>query len=153
MNQLQPDNVDTIVIHITVSDYGDVDTIDRWHREKGWSGIGYHFLITNCFPSRKKWEMKRPDPSSDGVVHNGRSTDWAGAHAKGHNWHTVSIALVGKKGAFTSRQLESAITLCKELKQKFPKINKVIGHFEVNEGKTCPDIDMDHFRELVTLEE
>lgn len=150
MNSLDPNKVDTIIIHITVSDYGDVATIDRWHKERGWSAIGYHFVITNCFPSRKRWEMKRPDPSSDGIVHEGRSTQFAGAHAKGHNWHTIGIALVGKKGAFTSRQIESAISKCEELKQQFPGINKIIGHFEVNEGKTCPDIDMDHFRELVT---
>ena len=153
MATLKPDKVDTIIIHITVSDYGDVETIDRWHRERGWAGIGYHYLITNCFPSRKKWEMKRPDLKSDGVVHKGRSLMHTGAHAKGHNSHSIGVALVGKKGAFTSRQIEAAINTCKALKERFSNIDKIIGHFEVNEGKTCPDIDMDYFRELVALEE
>ena len=153
MRQLDPNNVDTIVIHITVSFYGDVMTIDRWHRDRGWSAIGYHYLITNCFPSKKRWELKRPDPSMDGAVHEGRSIEFAGAHVKGHNWHSVGVALVGKNGAFTSRQLESAIRLCKELKHRFPKINTIVGHFELFDGKSCPDLDMDLFREMVTAEE
>lgn len=149
MAKLDPDSVDTIVIHITVSDYGDVATIDRWHKEKGWDGIGYHYLITNCFPSRTKWELKKPDPKFDGVVHAGRSIELAGAHVKGHNWHTIGVAMIGKKGAFTAKQLESAVRLCNELKERFPKINKIVGHFELNDGKSCPDLDMDHFRDLV----
>ena len=132
MATLKPENVDTIIIHITVSDYGDVDTIDRWHKDRGWAGIGYHFLITNCFAKRKHWERKQPVPSSDGVVHKGRSLQRTGAHAKGHNWHSIGIALVGKRGAFTSRQLESAIDLCKDLRIQFPNITKIIGHFEVD---------------------
>ena len=135
-----------------MSDYGDVETVDRWHKEKGWSGIGYHFLITNCFPSRKRWETKRPDVSADGVVYEGRPITSAGAHVKGHNWHSIGVALVGKKGAFTSKQLLSAVQLCKQLKEEFPGINKIVGHYELFDGKTCPDIDMDLFRELV-LEE
>lgn len=89
----------------------------------------------------------------DGAVHEGRSIEFAGAHVKGHNWHSVGVALVGKNGAFTSRQLESAIRLCKELKHRFPKINKIVGHFELFDGKSCPDLDMDLFREMVTAEE
>ncbi len=153
MATLKPDNVDTIIIHITVSEYGDVETIDRWHKERGWAGIGYHFLITNCFETSKQWERKQPNPKTDGVVHPGRSLNNTGAHAKGHNWHSVGVAIVGKRGAFTSRQIEAAIGLCKSLKMTFPNITKIIGHFEVDKhGKTCPDIDMDHFRELVKAE-
>ena len=142
--KLDPEEVDTIVIHITDSPYGDVDTINQWHLDRGWAGIGYHYLITNCFPTKSRWELKRPDLSSDGKVMLGRSTKQRGAHAKGHNWHSLGVAMVGKRGAFTARQLEAAVELCKALKVEFP-ITEIIGHFEVSD-KTCPDLDMDLFR-------
>lgn len=153
MRRLDPDRVDTIVIHITVSDYGDVETVDRWHKDRGWEAIGYHFLITNCFPSRKRWELKRPDPSSDGVGYTGRSTEFAGAHVKGHNSHSIGVAMVGKKGAFTSKQLDQAVKICIQMKKDFPNITKIVGHFELFDGKSCPDLDMDLFREMVETAE
>jgi hypothetical protein len=31
-----------IIIHCSDSEFGNVIQIDRWHRERGWKGIGYH---------------------------------------------------------------------------------------------------------------
>lgn len=151
MSILDPAAVDTIVIHITDSSWGDVAAVDEWHKDRGWAGIGYHHLITNCFPTRYRFEAKRPDLLSDGVVHIGRSEKYRGAHVKGHNWHSIGVALIGKHGLFTSKQLQSAINLCCELKEKYP-IERILGHFELFEGKTCPDLDMDLFREWVDLQ-
>lgn len=36
-----------IVIHHSASTTGSIAIIDREHKEKGWDGIGYHFLIGN----------------------------------------------------------------------------------------------------------
>ena len=52
--------------------------IDRWHRERGWLKIGYHYVI------------KR-----DGTVETGRELEEVGAHAKGHNAISVGICMVG----------------------------------------------------------
>ena len=65
-----------------------VKDIDRWHKERGWWGIGYHYLI------RK-----------NGIIEDGRPLTMVGAHAKGRN-HYVGIALVGY-GDFTPQQITS----------------------------------------------
>ena len=56
----------------------DAAEIDRWHRERGWLKIGYHFVI------------KR-----DGTIEEGRHVDEVGAHAKGHNSTSVSVCMIG----------------------------------------------------------
>jgi hypothetical protein len=38
---------DYIVIHHSASATGSIAIIDREHKEKGWDGIGYHFLVGN----------------------------------------------------------------------------------------------------------
>lgn len=146
---LVPSDVKFIVLHITDSPYGDVATVDRWHKDNGWEGIGYHFLITNCFPTKYRWETKRPDVTFDGVLHAGRDITHRGAHVRGKNWQSVGVAMVGKNGSFTSKQIETAINTCKDLLQDFPTATTVYGHFELDDHKTCPDLDMDLFREWV----
>ena len=34
-----------IIIHCSDSDFGDAQTIDLWHKQRGWKGIGYHYVI------------------------------------------------------------------------------------------------------------
>lgn len=55
-----------------------VREIERWHRERGFLAIGYHFLVA---------------PS--GRVYRGRPLDRMGAHVQGHNRGTVGICLLG----------------------------------------------------------
>jgi len=152
MTRLYQDKIDTIVIHITDSKYGDVSTIDQWHKERGWSGCGYHFVITNCFPTRYRYDTKHPILESDGKLHVGRLTNIQGAHVRGHNRHSIGVALVGRRGLFTSKQIETAIRLCETLKKQYPTISKILGHYELDDKKTCPDLDMDVFREFCKCE-
>ena len=66
-----------IIIHCSATREGrdyTVADIDRWHRERGFFCIGYHFVIYR-----------------DGSIHVGRSVEEVGAHCKGHN--TVSIGV------------------------------------------------------------
>jgi len=147
MRHIDPEEIDTIVIHISDSYYGDVSTIRQWHKDRGWDDIGYHFVITNCFPTRYKWEAKKPDRVFDGKVHTGRSLEFEGAHVQGHNGHSIGICMIGKKGGFTSKEIDSAIGLCKLMMNRFPTIEHVKGHYEFTDQKTCPDLDMDLFRE------
>ena len=40
-----------IIIHCTATVEGKmvrVSDVDRWHKAKGWNGIGYHYLIGLC---------------------------------------------------------------------------------------------------------
>jgi hypothetical protein len=52
--------------------------IQRWHRDRGFFTIGYHFVV-----------------SPTGRVFRGRPVDRQGAHVRGHNVGTVGIALMG----------------------------------------------------------
>lgn len=146
MRSLDPNHVDSIVIHITVSNWGNVEAVDRWHRQRGYACIGYHFIILNCFPTSLRWKQKRPDPWSDGAIRSGRQLIYQGAHVRGHNGHTIGIALVGRTGQFTSLQLKSAVSLCTDLQQRFPRISTILGHTELDSRKSCPDLDMDMLR-------
>jgi len=84
------------VIHHTASHDVSAKEIDRWHRERGWNGIGYHFVIR-----------------FNGDIERGRSMDKLGAHAKGRN-HYVGIVLTGYD-VFTEHQKNSLVTLLKDL--------------------------------------
>ena len=136
----------------------DRDTIDRWHRERGWRGIGYHYVIIN----------DKHDHLKDGEVQKGRDINVAGAHVRGLNQRSIGICCVGHGDhePFTDRQYESLTRLLSELIDQYEDIcvSRVIGHREVNrlvaEGilgseyatsKTCPGklVDMDFIRSKI----
>lgn len=70
-----------IVIHCSATkegkDFGAAD-IDRWHRDRGFNGIGYHFVVR-----------------LDGTIETGRLLSLAGAHTTGHNQNTIGICYIG----------------------------------------------------------
>lgn len=83
-----------IVIHHVGGSNRDVSAaeIHEWHKNNGWSGIGYHFVI------RK-----------DGTIERGRP-EWAiGAHAYGANSDSIGINVAGTfdSEAPTNEQIES----------------------------------------------
>lgn len=45
--------IDKIIINCSDSDWGDAEVIDEWHRERGWDGIGYHYIICNGRPKNR----------------------------------------------------------------------------------------------------
>ncbi len=131
-------NIDTIIIHCTATrpnwwegktSQQKVDEVRRWHVEdRGWSDIGYHYLIDR-----------------DGTIVEGRPLERTGAHAKGHNTGSVGISLFGGHGGNVSDQFEDNFTedqdralreLMDRLKAEHP-IVKTIGHNEVA-NKACP---------------
>lgn len=110
--------------------------IDKWHRDKGWSGIGYHKVIRR-----------------NGTIEDGRPLDNIGAHVEGFNAKSVGICMVGGKGSdgkgeanFTPPQWESLRNLIIGLKEKYPRA-KIVGHRDLNEGKECPSFDVSAWRE------
>lgn len=125
---------DLIIVHCSATPAGmDIGAkeIDRWHREKGWLKIGYHFVIRR-----------------DGTIEPGRDIDEVGAHAEGYNGRSVGICLVGgvaidgkhSENNFTPAQFASLAKLLKSCLISYPDA-KIIGHREVA-PKDCPSFDV-----------
>lgn len=108
-------------------------TIDQMHRQQGWLGIGYHFVI-----------------KTDGTIETGRPLSAVGSHVKGHNNDSVGICLIGgvdSKGKsvdnFTEEQKHSLRTLIDYLRGVYKDEVLVLGHRDF-EGvrKDCPCFDV-----------
>ncbi len=115
-----------IIIHCSDSPHGrgdDASTIDRWHRERGFNGIGYHFVILE-----------------DGTIQRGRDITKYGAHTKGYNGY-FGICLIGED-YFTPEQLLSLSILTKGLQEEYSiDSSDILGHNEVS-SKTCPNMNI-----------
>jgi len=130
MSVLIPENVKYIVVHCSDSpnnpNDGRLDTaadIHRWHLERGWSGIGYHWVITE-----------------QGDIQAGRPQYWVGAGVRGHNHESIHICLIGE-GAYHITQWESLAGKLHRLCSEFPGA-KVVGHNDLDSSKTCPNFDV-----------
>lgn len=122
-----------IIVHCTATPEGKnytVDTIRKWHIAKGWSDIGYHYIIY-----------------LDGSVHKGRDEKIVGAHCLGQNANSIGVCYVGgvatdgktPKDTRTEAQKRSLIDLLKKLKAKYPKAS-IFGHRDFA-AKACPSFD------------
>jgi hypothetical protein len=69
---MKQSDVSKIIVHCSATREGDdsinAEVIDRWHKARGWKGIGYHFVIL-----------------LDGKIETGRMINKCGAHTKGYN--------------------------------------------------------------------
>jgi len=125
-----------IVIHHSATTTGNARTLDRIHRQRGFTnGLGYHFVIDNGTVGRR-----------DGSVEVGRR--WVrqqkGAHcdAGGMNQHGIGICLVGD---FTHHppspaQLQALVSLVNTLRAyyRIPR-SRIIRHRDVYGKQTaCP---------------
>lgn len=128
-------STDFIVIHCSATrglqDIG-AREIRAWHKAKGWSDIGYHFVIRR-----------------DGRVEKGRAIDAIGSHVKGHNANSVGVCLVGgldnetyaPTANYTVTQWAALRDLVASLLKKYPKA-KVLGHRDfAGVAKACPCFD------------
>ena len=112
--------------------------IDEWHRARGWSAIGYHFVIR-----RNGGIEKGRDLDNDGDVF-----DEVGAHVKGYNKNSIGICLVGGKGGFnfTKKQMHTLDFLMMEIEAKYPDI-EFLGHCDMpGVDKTCPNFNVTAWR-------
>ena len=133
--KLDPTNVQYLVVHCSASPpsvFVDAKVLTRWHRERGFTTVGYHKIIRR-----------------DGVVEDGRSLDEVGAHVEGYNSKSVGICLAGGVDAknvptdnFTSVQKQSLIALLMGLLVAFPNAT-VLGHRDIpGVKKACPSFDV-----------
>lgn len=143
--------INTLVIHCSASPFGDVDLIRQWHLQRGFQDIGYHYVILNCYPEGQNWQKKFPVPENDGKIQPGRPLEQEGAHVQGHNADSVGICLLGDT-TFTGKQLEALKELVGNLLKSHPNL-QILGHYELDSKKTCPNLDMDWVREyLMTID-
>lgn len=152
-----------IIVHHSASMWGSACIIDEWHRERGFSLIGYHFVIGNGYPTYEDFLKKRKWDILDGRIECGRpldrdkhlEKDEIGAHALGINSKTIGVCLINDHGYKLSRnQLFSLDKLCLDLMDAFKSISvhNIQGHYEVDSNKPyCPGIDMDKWREMMNL--
>lgn len=120
------------VLHVTATRPGTiagVREVRAWHKARGWSDIGYHYIIR-----------------VDGTVEPGRPLDQIGAHVAGYNSRSIGIAHEGgldKHGhpadTRTQAQKTACVELLDDLVEKYPDI-KVCGHRDLS-----PDRDGDGF--------
>jgi N-acetylmuramoyl-L-alanine amidase len=129
-------DVNKLVIHASATPAGrdvDVKDIDRWHREKGWWKVGYHFVI-----------------KLDGTVQTGRELHEPGAHARGVNDSSIGICMIGGVKAdlvtaednYTEEQYAALASLLGNLKVFYPNAERV-GHRDLpGVTKECPGFDV-----------
>ena len=121
-----------IIVHCTATPEGrwhTVADVDNWHRQRGFFGIGYHYLIL-----------------LDGTVCEGRPLWRCGAHCTEHNAHSIGICYVGgldsymrPKDTRTKAQRQALRQLIARLRQQFPDA-QVYGHRDFA-AKACPCFD------------
>lgn len=124
--------IDTIIVHCSDSDHAvhdNVQTIREWHVSRGFSDIGYHFVITK-----------------DGFTHEGRPIEKVGAHCKGFNQNSIGVCLTGSS-EFTIDQLVSLGVLIERLRNRYGTKVRVRPHKMFNHDKTCPNFDLRIFHE------
>lgn len=116
-----------IVIHHTGNPKDDnisAESLHESHLNKGWAGIGYHFVI------RK-----------DGTIELGRPMETIGSHAYGYNSESISIHLCGNFDIAnpTDAQIESCAVLVAWLIDKYNDLDtdSVVGHRDLN-ATSCP---------------
>jgi N-acetylmuramoyl-L-alanine amidase len=109
-----------------------VDDIRRWHKEKGWKDVGYHYVIRR-----------------NGMLEGGRPMDEIGSHVQNHNTDSIGICLVGglndktwkPENNFTAAQWAALTKLVARLVKIYPSV-KVLGHRDFpGVQKACPCFD------------
>ena len=123
--------INKIIIHCTATPEQrevSVETIRKWHLQRGFNDIGYHYVI-----------------DLQGGVHIGRPIEKIGAHCSGQNRGSIGICYVGgmskdmkkAKDTRTQAQKDSLIKLMHELIYKYNKDMTIHGHNEYA-NKACP---------------
>lgn len=117
--------INEIIVHCTATKEGKdytVADIDKWHKARGWKGIGYHYVVYR-----------------DGTVHTGRPVNEIGAHCQGHNANSIGVCYVGgltadgktPKDTRTAAQKSALKKLLHTLKQRYPNA-RIVGHRDLS---------------------
>ena len=126
-------DIKELIVHCSATPEGkdySIDTIRQWHLQRGFSDIGYHYVVYR-----------------DGSIHIGRDESIIGAHCTGHNTNSIGICYIGgcasdgktPKDTRTTEQKQSLVKLLKELKTKYPQAS-IHSHKDFT-NKACPSFD------------
>jgi N-acetyl-anhydromuramyl-L-alanine amidase AmpD len=119
---------DFIVVHCADTpakmDIG-ASEIRKWHQERGWKDIGYHFVIRR-----------------NGEIEKGRHHAQLGAHVLGYNAVSLGICMVGRETNYTDMQWNTLSYLVRLAREHY-KGAKVVGHCDLEPVKKrfCPGFD------------
>lgn len=129
-----------IILHCSATIEGkdyDTKTIDKWHKQRGFSCIGYNFIIYR-----------------NGEIHEGRGWDNIGAQCVNHNSQSIGICYIGglaqdgktAKDTRTKEQKLALLQLVDKALQKYSLgINDIHCHNEFA-AKACPSFKIEQFR-------
>ena len=126
-------NIKEIIVHCSATPEGKdftVSDIKRWHLQRGFSDIGYHWVVYR-----------------DGTIVSGRPESISGAHCTGHNSISIGVCYIGgcasdgktPKDTRTPAQKDALIKILKSLKSRYAKAS-IHGHREFA-NKDCPSFD------------
>ncbi len=134
--------INKIILHCSATPEGrrtTVEDIRLWHKQRGWSDIGYHYVVY-----------------LDGSVHEGRPIERSGAHVFGLNKNSIGVCYIGgvdknnlkAKDTRTPEQIMALDLLLGSLLDDF-KGATLHGHNEFA-NKACPSFDVqDEYRYLI----
>lgn len=77
-------NINEIIVHCSATAEGKdftVADIKKWHLQRGFNDIGYHYVIYR-----------------DGSINKGRDESIIGAHCTGHNSYSIGVCYIGGVG-------------------------------------------------------
>ena len=131
---MRREDIDAIVVHCSATRAGQdvkASDIDKWHKERGFKCIGYHFVV-----------------DLDGTIEAGRPLTMSGAHCntsglsgRVYNSHSIGVCYVGgldKDGnaadTRTPAQKVALHNLIYSLIMQYP-IKEVIGHRDASPDK------------------
>lgn len=107
-----------------------VAEINRWHKQKGWTGIGYHFVVM-----------------PDGTIGQGRPITKVGAHVLGHNAGSIGILMIESDTIrhvadspleyFTPLQVAAVRGIIAVIDSAAPEV-EIVGHNQLDRSKLCP---------------
>ncbi len=133
-------DIDFLVVHCAATkpnmDVG-VNEIRKWHMDRGWMDIGYHYVIRRS-----------------GEIEVGRPEEIPGAHVAGHNRNTIGICLVGgiddegyPEPNFTDTQLYSLRMLLENMLHEHGlTAGSIMGHRDFpGVHKACPSFNVSHW--------
>jgi N-acetylmuramoyl-L-alanine amidase len=125
-----------VIVHCAATPEGKpftVDDVRRWHRQKGWTDVGYHYVV-----------------GLRGELWLGRDVDIQGAHcaAGGHNRNSIGVCYIGgvardgktPKDTRTPEQKATLLKLLTDLRKLYPGM-RIYGHHDFERGKACPSFD------------
>jgi hypothetical protein len=148
-----------IIVHHSVSAWGDGGVVVGWHTSpkpqgNGWKFPGYHVVICNGYPNYNSWSARKPVASADGRVDRILSEDEVANGCKYANANGLQVCMIGDfdKGLPTENQMKKLIDLLSFWCGKYglDPAKDIYGHGEMQrkigkEGysKTCPGKNVD----------